>query len=104
MPISGSPFEIKVYDASRVAVSEVTGTEINKQCELKIDASGAGEGQLEIAVNEGQVKKQVKQIKPGQYSVTFMPVKQDTYVIDIKFNQQEVPGELTLTVSSDDNF
>jgi filamin len=92
VPISGSPFEIKVFDSNRVVVSEVNGSEMNKQCELTIDASGAGEGQLEISINDGQVKNHVKQLKPGQYSVTFLPQKQDNYVIDIKFNQQEVPG------------
>lgn len=46
MPITGSPFDLKVYDPSRIVVSEVKGNEINKPCELTIDASNAGEGQL----------------------------------------------------------
>ncbi|CAF0909290.1 unnamed protein product [Brachionus calyciflorus] len=92
LPINGSPFELKVYDASKIIVSEVKGSEINKPCELTIDAANAGEGQLEIAINDGLIKNQVKQIKPGHYAVTFLPTKQDTYVIDVKFNDESVPG------------
>ena len=98
IPIAGSPFDIKVFDSSRIVVNEITGNEINKPCELTIDASNAGEGQLEIGVNEGLVKNQVKQIKPGQYIVSFVPTKQDNYVVDVKFNQENVNGK-TNTVS-----
>lgn len=90
--ITGSPFEVKIYDSSRIVVSDVRGNEINKPCELMIDASNAGEGQLEIAVNDGTVKNNVKQIKAGQYAVSFLPTKQDNYSIDIRFNQEVVPG------------
>jgi filamin len=92
VPITGSPFDIKIYDSSRIVVSDIRGTEINKSCEFTIDASSAGEGQLEIAVNDGLIKNQVKQIKPGHYGVTFIPTKQDTYIVDVKFNQEMVPG------------
>ena len=90
--IAGSPFEVKVYDSSRINVSEVKGWEVNKECSLTIDASNAGEGQLEIAVNDGQIKNHVRQLKVGQYVVSFVPTKQDNYVIDIKFNHDPVPG------------
>ena len=92
VPITGSPFDIKVYDSSRIIVSEIKGTEVNKPSEFTIDATGAGEGQLEIAINDGLIKNQVKQIKPGLFGVTFVPTKQDTYTVDVKFNQENVPG------------
>ncbi len=92
VPITGSPFDIKTYDSSRIVVSEIKGGEVNKNCEFTIDASSAGEGQLEIAVNDGQIKNNVRQIKPGHYSVTFLPLKQENYVVDVKFNQEVVPG------------
>ena len=92
VPITGSPFDIKVYDSSRIIVSEIKGTEVNKPSEFTIDATGAGEGQLEIAINDGLIKNQVKQIKPGLYGVTFLPTKQDTYIVDVKFNHEIVPG------------
>ena len=92
VPITGSPFDVKVYDSSRIIVSDIKGNEINKPCDFTIDASTAGEGQLEIAINDGLIKNHVKQIKPGHYGVSFLPVKQDTYIVDVKFNHEIVPG------------
>ena len=69
---------------------------MNKPCELTIDASGAGEGKLEIAVNEGAVKNEVRQIKNAQYVVSFTPNKADTYVVDVLFNDEVVPGKFHL--------
>jgi hypothetical protein len=92
VPIVGSPFEVKFYDASRVTVSDVKSAEINKPCEFLIDAGHAGEGQLEISINDGTVKNHVKPIKSGQYLVSFVPTKPDYYVIDCKFNGEYVTG------------
>ena len=92
VPITGSPFDIKVYDSSKIIVSDIKGNDVNKPSEFTIDASSAGEGQLEIAINDGLIKNQVKQIKPGLYGVTFLPVKPDTYIVDVKFNHENVPG------------
>ena len=92
LPIVGSPFDIKIYDSSRIIVSEVKGLEINRICEFTIDATNGGEGQLEISINDGLIKNNVKQIKPGLYAVNFLPVKQDYYIVDVKFNGEVVPG------------
>jgi filamin len=78
VPINASPFGLKLYDSSRLVVSEIRGNEINKPCEFTIDATSAGEGQLEIAINEGLIKNHVKQIKPGHFGVAFIPTKPDT--------------------------
>ena len=94
VPITDSPFDLKIYDSSRIIVSEIRGCETNKPCEFTIDASSAGEGQLEIAINDGLIKNQVKQIKPGHYGVSFLPTKQDSYNVDVRFNQEMVPGYL----------
>ena len=95
IPIASSPFELKTYDASRVTVSEIRGSSDldGKPCEFSIDACGAGEGQLEIANNEGQVKNFVKQVRPGVYNVSFTPTTSDIYLVDVRFNQQTVPGK-----------
>jgi filamin len=92
LPIAGSPFEIKIYDSSRIIVSDVKGLEINRICEFTIDATNGGEGQLEISINDGLIKNNVKQIKPGTYAVNFLPIKQDFYTVDVKFNGEVVPG------------
>lgn len=92
MSLPGSPLDIKIYDATKIQVSDVRGFEVNKLSEFTIDASAAGEGQLEISVNEGMIKNNVKQIRTGCYSVSFMPLKQDFYTVDCKFNGETVPG------------
>jgi filamin len=102
--VNGSPFDLKIYDASRIIVSELTKTEVNKQCEFTIDASAAGEGQLEIAINDGLIKNTVKQIKPGHYLVSFVPLKAEPYVIDVKFNSETVPGCPKRVVIKDSHF
>ncbi len=90
--IAGSPLTMKFYDASRVSLSDIKLSEVNKPCEFLIDATNAGEGQLEISINDGTVKNHVKPIKGGQYLVSFVPTKSDTYVIDCKFNGEYVTG------------
>ncbi len=79
-------------------MSELIKAEVNKQCEFTIDASTAGEGQLEIAINDGLIKNTVKQIKPGHYMVAFNPTRVDIYVIEVKFNNEIVPGKHILQV------
>lgn len=91
--LMGSPFDVKIYDSNRIVVSEPNRAEVNKSCEFSIDASSAGEGQLEIAVNDGLVKNNVRQIKPGHYLVSFVPVKSELYVIEVKFNNEMAPGK-----------
>ena len=91
-PLNGSPFDIKIYDSSRIQVSDIQRAELNKPCEFTIDASSAGEGQLEIAINDGLIKNNVKQIKPGHYLVSFVPIKAELYTIEVKFNNELVPG------------
>jgi filamin len=91
--INGGPCDIKIYDSSRIIVSDLAKAEVGKQCEFTIDASTAGEGQLEIAINDGLVKNNVKQIKPGNYRVSFVPLKAEPYSVDVKFNNETVPGK-----------
>lgn len=74
-------------------MSDVKALEVNRLCEFTIDATSGGEGQLEISINEGLVKNNVKQIKPGLYGVNFLPTKQDYYSVDVKFNGELVPGK-----------
>jgi filamin len=92
-PITDSPYEVKIYDSSKIIVSDILKAEVNKICEFTIDASSAGEGQLEIAINDGTIKNNVKQIRPGMYLVSFVPPKADnSYTIDVKFNNELVPS------------
>lgn len=57
-----------------------------------MDASSAGEGQLEIAVNDGQVPNQVQVLGNGKCLISFMPELVMPHVVDIKFNNENVVG------------
>lgn len=96
VPIAGSPFKVKIFDAKRVFMSDINGNEVGKESEFTLDASSAGEGQMEISINDGTIKNNVKQIRPGVYSVTFVPVEAELYTIECKFNGELVFGNFYL--------
>ena len=57
-----------------------------------VDASAAGEGQLEISINEGEVPNHVQVVGGGRCLVSFKPEAAKPHYIDIKFNGEPVPG------------
>lgn len=61
---------------------------------LPVDASQAGEGQLEISINEGEVPNHVQVVGGGRCLVSFTPEQTKPHLIDIKFNGETVTGEL----------
>lgn len=59
-----------------------------------VDASQAGEGQLEISINEGEVPNHVTVVGGGRCLVSFTPELTKPHLIDIKFNGETVTGML----------
>ena len=57
-----------------------------------VDASQAGEGQLEISICEGEVPNHVQVLGGGRCLVSFTPERPMQHSIDIKFNGDTVPG------------
>lgn len=57
-----------------------------------VDASQAGEGQLEISINEGEVPNHVQVVGGGRCLVSFTPEIAKPHYIDIKFNGETVDG------------
>lgn len=55
-----------------------------------VDASQAGEGQLEISINEGEVPNHVQVVGGGRCLVSFTPEIAKPHYIDIKFNGETV--------------
>ena len=51
VPVGGTPFTGKAYDSSKVLVSSVPWGTIGKPVEFTVDASKAGEGNLEITIS-----------------------------------------------------
>ena len=59
---------------------------------ISVDASKAGEGQLEISINDGDVPNAVQVLGGGKCLVTFTPEQAITHEIEVTFNNDQVPG------------
>ena len=51
VPVGGTPFTGKAYDHNNVIVSPIPWGTIGKSLEFTVDASRAGEGNLEITIS-----------------------------------------------------
>lgn len=90
--VPGSPFVTKGYDPSLIKVSDVPMGVIGQLCHFEVDASHAGEGELEISINDGEVPNQVEVVGSGRCLVCFTPEEPKLHIIDIRFNGKTVPG------------
>ncbi|XP_047736004.1 filamin-A [Hyalella azteca] len=90
--VAGSPFIAKAYDAGLIRVSDVPNGVVGQPCQFRVDASQAGEGQLEISINDGEVPNHVQVLGGGRCLVSFTPDAAKTHTIDIKFNGETVRG------------
>ncbi|EAT32720.1 AAEL015058-PA [Aedes aegypti] len=88
----GGPLIAKVYDSSLIQVTDVNGGVVGQPCQFRVDASAAGEGQLEISINEGEVPNHVQVVGGGRCLVSFTPEQAKPHLIDIKFNGETVMG------------
>ena len=104
-PIPKSPFKVKIEpaaDASKVKVSgpgiEPTGIRAEEPTYIEIDASEAGEGNVDVSIEpDSRRMPKVDDIevkegdKPNTYIVTYVPPKKGKYTITIKFAGDDVP-------------
>ncbi|VEN33553.1 unnamed protein product [Callosobruchus maculatus] len=86
------PLVAKVYDAGLIQVADVAGGVVGQPVQFRVDASQAGEGQLEISINEGEVPNHVQVVGGGRCLVSFTPDQAKPHLIDIKFNGETVRG------------
>jgi hypothetical protein len=56
----------------------------------------AGEGQLEIMVNNGNIPNEVEPQDVGVYLISFVPTQPGTQQVDILFNGEALPGQFVL--------
>ena len=57
----------------------------------------AGEGQLEISINDGDVPNAVQVLGGGKCLVTYTPEEAITHEIEVTFNDEQVSGEFDWT-------
>ncbi|XP_063983805.1 filamin-C isoform X1 [Diachasmimorpha longicaudata] len=90
--LPAGPLIAKVYNSSLIQVTDVPSAVVGHACQFRVDASAAGEGQLEISINEGEVPNHVQVVGGGRCLVSFTPDIAKSHLIDIKFNGEAVPG------------
>jgi filamin len=73
---------------------------------LKVDASAAGAGNLEIIVsaNGRNVPNYVQSEGNAKFRVNFKPTEPSTHVLSVKFNGEPVPGIITTLLISLSNI
>ncbi|CAD5125182.1 DgyrCDS13424 [Dimorphilus gyrociliatus] len=92
--IPGSPFTAKAYDASAIQIGEASIAVVGKPVEMTVDVSSAGEGPLEITVNNGQVQNTVKPAAAGRkglFVLSFVPRTSTPHIVDVTFNGERAP-------------
>ena len=72
-------------------MSDVGSGIVGQPCQFRVDASQAGEGQLEISINDGEVPYHVQALGGGRCLVQFTPELPKPRIIDIRFNGEAVP-------------
>ena len=90
----GSTFSLQAFDSNHLIVSEIPRLILcNQPVEFAIDASKAGEGELEVDINNGLVPNQVRKLEKSKFHFTFLPILNEPYILSIKFNGHQLPGK-----------
>merc|ERR1719397_2179062 len=103
LSVPNSPLIAKAYDASLIKVTDITDGMVADLSTFRVDASKAGEGQLEISINDGDVPNAVQVLGGGKCLVTFTPEQAITHEIEVMFNNDQVPGSPFLCRVLEDN-
>merc|ERR550532_3952140 len=103
LSVPSSPLIAKAYDATLIKVTDISDGVVGDLSTFRVDASKAGEGQLEISINDGDVPNAVQVLGGGKCLVTFTPEQAITHEIEVMFNNDQVPGSPFLCRVLEDN-
>lgn len=94
--VTEKPLSIKSFDPSKVTITPAVNGYVNKPVQFVVDATFAGEGNLEISVisNEKNVPTQVQPMGGAKFGVTFTPTQPLDHIVSITFNNIAVNGLL----------
>uniref|UniRef100_A0A0K0EUB1 Jitterbug (inferred by orthology to a D. melanogaster protein) n=1 Tax=Strongyloides venezuelensis TaxID=75913 RepID=A0A0K0EUB1_STRVS len=90
--IPNSPFTCRAYDPTKIIVGNIPNGTIDKAVHFVVDASSAGVGNLEVAVNEGKVPSMAHALGQHKYDISFIPKEEKDHTITIRFNNEYIPG------------
>ncbi len=89
--VAGSPFKSNVFDPSRIRIVPNLYGLVDHVVKFEVDASKAGTGQLEIAVDNGKIPCNFTSQGNLKFIPSFTPRDSGKHEISIKFNNLEVP-------------
>lgn len=93
-PVQGTPFVAKAFDATRVTVGTVARGTVGRPVTFSVDASEAGEGNLEITISARglNIPTQVHPQGNARFAVSFVPAEACDHVVSVAFNKRPVVG------------
>uniref|UniRef100_A0A0N5AN33 Filamin-A n=1 Tax=Syphacia muris TaxID=451379 RepID=A0A0N5AN33_9BILA len=90
--VQGSPFTCRAYDPAKIAVGEMPNGVTDQIVHFIVDASDAGVGNLEVAINDGHVPSMAQSLGQHRYDISFVPREEIDHTISVRFNNEPVPG------------
>uniref|UniRef100_A0A0N4ZS52 Calponin-homology (CH) domain-containing protein n=1 Tax=Parastrongyloides trichosuri TaxID=131310 RepID=A0A0N4ZS52_PARTI len=90
--IPNSPFVCRAYDPTKIVVGNIPNGVVDKAVHFVVDASSAGVGNLEVAVNEGKIPSMAHALGQHKYDISFVPKEEKNHTITIRFNNEYIPG------------
>ena len=93
--VPGTPHTCFVYDASRVAVTNLTNqNHVGMEAGFDVDTSRAGQGNIEVHVecSGTEVLTHARQVSANATRYTFVPVMAQVHMATVKLNSDNVPG------------
>ncbi|CAG9538606.1 unnamed protein product [Cercopithifilaria johnstoni] len=90
--VQGSPFTCRAYDPAKISVGDIPNSVVDKAVHFIVDASQAGVGNLEVAVNDGRIPSMAQSLGQHRYDISFVPRELADHTISVRFNNEPVPG------------
>ncbi|XP_030764840.1 filamin-B-like [Sitophilus oryzae] len=91
-PVQGTPFVAKAFDSNKVTVGTVARGTVGRPVTFSVDASEAGEGNLEITISARglNIPTQVHPQGNARFAVSFVPAEACDHVVNVAFNKRPV--------------
>ncbi|GMT03056.1 hypothetical protein PENTCL1PPCAC_25230, partial [Pristionchus entomophagus] len=90
--VPGSPFTCRAYDPAKISVGTIPNGVVERPVHFIVDASEAGVGNLEVAVNDGKIPSMANGLGQHRYDISFTPHEEIDHFISVRFNNEPVPG------------
>ncbi|KAL8594786.1 hypothetical protein ACOMHN_047504 [Nucella lapillus] len=90
--VADSPFLAKAFDIHAITVTTLTDVFVGQPVDFTINVQAAGEGQLQIMVDGGEIPNDVEQEDVGVYRISFIPVSPGLQTVEILFNDLALPA------------